>query len=113
MQSHLRTLVRTAVQAQRALEPDRVICSQPGCAPSADGNALLLVEADAERIIQAIPKYLSIALKYFKADRPVEVVVESIEAVEAEGGHARMARVDTGPGFRTRRRRAWRALPAR
>src|SRR5262249_21501365 len=84
-------LVRTAVEAQRVLEPDRVIHL---CTPADD--AALLVDADADRIAQVITNYLSNALKYSRASQPVEVVVEAEGAEDGEreeGGRARVARV--------------------
>jgi len=77
----LRALVRSAVEAQHTLEPDRLILlhpsclSYPHCAPCADTDAPLLVEADSDRVAQVIANYLSNALKYSKAEHPVEVEV--------------------------------------
>jgi signal transduction histidine kinase len=102
-------LVRSAVEAQHVLEPDRVI--QVRTPPD---NAAIVVDADADRIGQVITNYLSNALKYSQSDRPVEVVVETeeTEGVEEEdreekqgqgrGGRACVARVavrDAGLGL--------------
>jgi signal transduction histidine kinase len=126
-------LVRPAVQAQRALEPDRVILLCGRCVPSAD-EAPLLVDADADRIVQVITNYLSNALKYSKADRPVEVSVEVLARAEmgkgagAEGdmgegeesqkgatgatGVARVAVRDNGPGLsEAQQARVWERYP--
>ncbi len=89
----LRALVRTAVEAQRATEPDRVIYLLPSGAPSA--AAPLLVDADADRIVQVMANYLSNALKYSKADQPVAVMVDE----EGEDSQARVAVRDAGPGL--------------
>jgi signal transduction histidine kinase len=96
-------LVGSTVAAQRVLEPDRVIQVRT----PAD-NAAILVDADADRIAQVITNYLSNALKYSRADQPVEVTVETEEAEEQkeadweEGRRACVARVavrDAGPGL--------------
>src|SRR5258708_4159535 len=88
----LRALVRTAVEAQRAAEPDRVINLLTSSASSA--AAPLLVDADADRIVQVVTNYLSNALKYSKADQPVAVMVD-----EGEDSQARVAVRDAGPGL--------------
>jgi signal transduction histidine kinase len=105
-------LVRSAVEAQRALEPDRVIRLRARCASAVD-DAPLVVEADADRIVQVIANYLSNALKYSKADRPVEVLVEAVDgAGEGEAGCARVAVRDAGPGLtEAERARVWERFP--
>jgi signal transduction histidine kinase len=101
----LRTLVRTAVEAQRATEPDRVNYLFPSGAPSA--AAPLLVDADADRIVQVITNYLSNALKYSRADQPVAVMVD-----EGEDSQARVAVRDAGPGLpQAEQARAWERYP--
>jgi signal transduction histidine kinase len=102
-------LVRSAVEAQRVLEPDRVIYVRT----PADDTALL-VDADGDRIAQVITNYVSNALKYSQADRPVEVVVEA-EEWERERVRARVARVavrDAGPGLSEEEQaRVWERFP--
>jgi signal transduction histidine kinase len=110
-------LVGSTVEAQLALEPDRVI--QVRTPPD---SAALLVDADTDRIAQVIANYLSNALKYSQADRPVEVVVEAAveDMVEADEGEresvpARVARVtvrDAGPGLsEAEQARVWERFP--
>ena len=100
----LAALVREQVAAQRVAAPDRTIDLQT----PADG-APVPVEVDADRIGQVITNYLTNALKYSPADRPVHVSV----AVRVEGGEgqARVARVavrDRGPGIpEAERGRVW------
>src|SRR5262249_11417393 len=76
-------LVRSAVEEQRMLERDRVIHVCARCALA--DSAPMSVEADADRIGQVITNYLSNALKYSRADRPVEVVVEAIGRTQGAG----------------------------
>jgi signal transduction histidine kinase len=105
----LRVLVREVVQAHRVLEPERVIYLRLGCAPSADDDTPLMVKADADRIVQVMTNYLSNALKYSRADRPVEVLVKTV------GGRPHMARVsarDEGPGLtEAEQARVWERYP--
>jgi len=101
----LRALVRTAVEAQRAAEPNRVINLLPSSAPSA--AAPHLVDVDADRIVQVITNYLSNALKYSKADQPVAVMVE-----EGEDSQAHVAVRDAGPGLaEAEQARVWERYP--
>ncbi len=82
----LTQLVGEVVDEQRELQPDRVIRLE-----LADGP--VLVEADAERIVQVVVNFLTNALRYSPASQPVEVGVEVRE---------RAARVwvrDHGPGI--------------
>jgi signal transduction histidine kinase len=112
-------LVVSVVEAQRVLEPERVI--QVRTPPD---DAALLVDADADRIAQVITNYLSNALKYSHADRPVEVAVGPEEAEDGkreekegqgEGGRVRVARVavrDAGPGLsEAEQTRVWERFP--
>jgi signal transduction histidine kinase len=107
----LGALVHSAVHLHRILEPDRVILLRMGCTSPADAGTSCLVDADADRIIQVVTNYLSNALKYSRADRPVEVVVEALLQAQGLGEQreqreqrerTRMARVavrDAGPGL--------------
>jgi signal transduction histidine kinase len=115
-------LVRSAVAAHRALEPDRVILLGVRCSPSgASGSAPLLVDADADRIAQVLTNYLSNALKYSRADRPVAVVVETLLQTQGQvekEGHPRVVRVarvvvrDAGPGLSEAEQvRVWERYP--
>jgi signal transduction histidine kinase len=115
-------LVRSAVEAERTLEPERVILLRTGCTSSADADTPLVVDADADRVAQVVINYLSNALKYSRADRPVEVVIEALllqaQGQEEKGGHIRGARVarvaicDMGPGLSEADRvRVWERYP--
>ena len=98
-------LACSAIEAARAAEPDRVIYLRPSGAPSAATR--LLVNADADRIAQVVTNYLSNALKYSKADRPVDVTVE-----EGEDSQARVAVRDAGPGLtQEEQARVWERYP--
>ncbi len=90
----LRAIVRAAVEAQRTLEPERVIQLH---LPAEDQP--LLVEADAQRIGQVVTNYLTNALKYSKRDRPVDV---HLGAAPGDAGGNAVAHVlvhDAGPGL--------------
>jgi len=80
-------IVREAVQDQCLLVPTRSIRLQM---PS---QAMVPVVADADRIGQVITNYLTNALKYSAADRPVEVLLA------IEGRMARVSVHDEGPGL--------------
>ncbi len=82
----LGTIVRDAVQQQRQQHPKRRITVE---AP----RKALLVEADADRIEQVITNYLTNAVRYAPADRPIVV------RLEAESAHARVSVQDEGPGL--------------
>jgi signal transduction histidine kinase len=95
----LGAIVRTAVEEQRALEPDRAIIMElPPTGP-------VPVVADADRIAQVVTNYLSNALKYSKEDRPVAVHLEvegEARGDGAEGAASSLACVsvrDDGPGL--------------
>jgi PAS domain S-box-containing protein len=84
-------VVGDAVAAQREAAPDRQICLvQP------DDLAVSL-HADAGRIEQVVTNYLTNALKYSPADRPVEVGIE----IKGDKGpqHARVWVHDCGKGL--------------
>jgi signal transduction histidine kinase len=80
-------IVREAVQDQCLLVPARSIRLH---VPS---EATIPVVADADRIGQVITNYLTNALKYSAADRPVEVFLA------IEGNMARTSVHDEGPGL--------------
>jgi len=80
-------IVREAVQDQSLLAPARSIRLH---LPS---EATVPVVADADRIGQVITNYLTNALKYSPADRPVEVFLA------IEGRMARASVQDEGPGL--------------
>jgi signal transduction histidine kinase len=79
-------LVHEQVAAQRAAVPGRTIhldvCDQP-----------VMVVGDADRLGQVLTNYLTNALKYSPADRPVEV------GVEVREGKAVVWVRDAGPGL--------------
>ncbi len=82
----LGAVVCESVEEQRLLHPDRAItCQTP------TGEVSVVVDPD--RIGQVVTNYLTNALKYSSADRPVDV------HVSVEGGHARVDVVDQGPGL--------------
>jgi signal transduction histidine kinase len=118
----LYTLVRSTVEAQHTLEPERVILLRTGCTSSADADTPLVVDADADRIKQVVFNYLSNALKYSRADRPVEVVIEALllraqgqgeKGDDTRAAHvARMAVCDMGPGLsEADKARVWERYP--
>ncbi len=85
------SLVRSAVEEQRRLTPERVIQLSP------PDVAALPVIADGRRIKQVVTNYLTNALKYSPAACPVEVGV-TIEDTP-EGAQARVCVRDQGPGL--------------
>ncbi len=106
----LGTVVRAAVEAQRALNPDRVIHLEP-LGPSTAGPRRVLVIADADRIGQVVTNYLTNALKYSRADRPVSVRLE-MENEDRGGEWARVSVRDAGPGLPPSvRARVWERFP--
>jgi PAS domain S-box-containing protein len=87
---NLSDLVRAAVEAQRAVNPERTIHLQvPEDRP-------VPVFVDADRIDQVLTNYLANAVKYSPAYRPITVHLE-VEEVEA-GRQARVSVEDHGPG---------------
>jgi PAS domain S-box-containing protein len=82
------TIVHDAVAAQREAEPDR------GIYPEHPPNLSVPVSVDAGRIEQVVTNYLTNALKYSPADRPVEVGIE----VESEPEYVRVWVRDYGDG---------------
>jgi signal transduction histidine kinase len=85
----LAALVREQVAWQRVAAPGRTITLH---LPA--GGKPILVEADADRIGQVVTNYLTNALKYSPADRPVEV------GLAVDGQQARVWVRDQGPGLR-------------
>jgi signal transduction histidine kinase len=83
----LAVIVHDAVAAQREAEPDRGIYLEHSAELS------VLVSVDAGRIEQVVTNYLTNALKYSPADRPVEV------GLEVEPERARVWVRDHGPGL--------------
>ncbi len=97
----LLAIVRDVVQEQRAVVAEsatgRTITLELPHAPT------IAIEADADRIGQALTNYLTNALKYSPPTEPVEARVEILEArgsgVETAGRVARMSVRDHGPGL--------------
>ncbi|GHO97800.1 hypothetical protein KSF_078480 [Reticulibacter mediterranei] len=86
-QIDLTTLVGSAVIDQRTQTPNRTVLLE---VPEGE----LAVQADRDRIEQVIDNYLSNALKYSEADKPVLVKAE-----RTESGQARVLVRDEGPGL--------------
>lgn len=82
----LTALAREMVQEQRLREPERHIELETPTQPAP-------VIADADRIGQVLTNYLTNALKYSEADRPVVVTLRTQEA------RARVEVRDQGPGL--------------
>lgn len=80
------SIVQEAVEEQRQITSDRTLLVN---LPSTE----ICIEADRDRINQVISNYLSNALKYSEAERPVEV------CVEVRDGAARVSVHDEGPGL--------------
>jgi signal transduction histidine kinase len=96
----LSALVREQVAALRVAAPERTIRLQAPTEGATDGP--IVVEADPDRIGEAVTNYLTNALKYSPPDRPVDV------GVEAHKGRARVAVRDQGPGIpKEERARVW------
>jgi len=83
----LAVIVRDAVQDQCILVPARsILLHEPS-------EMTVPVMADADRISQVVTNYLTNALKYSEADRPIEVFLA------VEGQIARVSVHDEGPGL--------------
>jgi signal transduction histidine kinase len=96
----LRAIARAAVEEQRLAWPARTITLVEDGELGADGGMPVL--ADADRIGQALRNYLTNALKYSAADRPVTL------RLRRERGTARVEVRDAGPGLTpTQQRRVW------
>ncbi|HEU5200708.1 MAG TPA: ATP-binding protein [Ktedonobacterales bacterium] len=83
----LAVLVRQAVERQQQIAPTRVLRLQ---LPAEQQEP---VEVDADRIGQVVTNYLTNALKYSPADRPIDVGLERV------GHSARVWVRDEGPGI--------------
>jgi len=88
-QRDLAEVVRETVEEQRQVAPERRI----ELAPATGLEDGLPVRADADRIGQVLTNYLTNALKYSPADRPVWVELKRLD------GQARVAVRDEGPGL--------------
>jgi signal transduction histidine kinase len=82
----LATIVQGAVEEQRQLHPSRSIVAELP-------EGAVQMTADAQRLTQVVTNYLTNALKYSKADRPVQV------RLDVTGGQARVRVRDRGPGL--------------
>jgi PAS domain S-box-containing protein len=82
----LADLVRRTVAAQQGAVPERSIVLEAT-------EAVVAVEADADRLDQVLSNYLTNALKYSQADQPVTVRLEVVE------DQAVVSVADHGPGL--------------
>jgi signal transduction histidine kinase len=83
----LETVVQETIQEQRMINPTRsILVEMPA-------EEAVPIEADADRIGQVVANYLTNALKYSSADKPVTV------SLEIEGPVARVSVQDEGPGL--------------
>jgi signal transduction histidine kinase len=83
----LATIVREAVEEQRRVHPERTLMLEW------PGEQRVPVVADDQRLGQVVTNYLTNALKYSSADRPVEV------GLQVEEWQARVWVRDEGPGL--------------
>jgi signal transduction histidine kinase len=83
----LAALVREAVEEQRQANPERTLALE-----IPDGQRVAVI-ADAHRVGQVVTNYLTNALKYSPADRPVAV------GIRVDGRQARVWVRDAGPGL--------------
>lgn len=88
----LASVVREVVEEQQQAHPNRTIA----LAIPADAEDVR-VDADADRIAQVVTNYLTNALKYSEADRPVEVAIR--REGRGAGEEVRVAVQDRGPGI--------------
>ncbi len=79
-------IVREAVQEQRQAHSERIITPEFPQGP-------IPVSGDSDRIGQVVTNFLTNALKYSDADRPVEI------HLRIEGENARLSVKDEGPGL--------------
>ncbi|MEO7002479.1 MAG: PAS domain S-box protein [Ktedonobacterales bacterium] len=85
----LAAITREAVAEQQAVQPKRQI------ALDIPEGLTIPIQADADRIGQVVTNYLTNALKYSPAERPVKV------ALRLDGATARVTVHDNGPGIPT------------
>jgi PAS domain S-box-containing protein len=85
--TNLMEVVRDAVDEQVVMNPARTIRLHP------PGQRRVVVRADGDRIGQVVTNFLINALKYSSDDAPVDV------RVHVNGGQARVAVQDNGPGL--------------
>jgi PAS domain S-box-containing protein len=83
----LRAIVQETVEEQQYMSPGRTISL------TFMPDEPVMVEADADRVVQVIHNYLSNALKYSKTPQPVEVRLSGVENI------ARVEVTDSGPGL--------------
>jgi signal transduction histidine kinase len=90
-------LVHTCVDEQRLQNPARVLAFDlpDGVTPP------VIVDADPDRLSQALTNYLANAVRYSRESQPIEVTLELVEPAAGEGGGvvARVAVRDYGPGI--------------
>ena len=90
-EADLTVITREAVEEQRLAVPERIITYQ--CP-----HTSIRIFADADRTAQVITNFLTNALKYSPAEKPVHVMLT------VEDGSARLAVRDFGPGLRKEER---------
>jgi signal transduction histidine kinase len=97
----LATIVAGAVDEQRAAEPDRTILLEVPGAGDQPGQRVPVL-ADADRIAQVVTNYLTNALKYSVAGRPVAVRLEVVAGARerANGAMQGSGARDGGDGER-------------
>jgi signal transduction histidine kinase len=92
-------IVHAAVKDQRQVAPTRALALMPST------EIRIPIVADAIRIGQVLANYLSNAVKYSPADRPITVTVQ------IQGDQTRVAVRDQGPGLpAAERARVWERL---
>lgn len=79
-------VVREQVESERLVHPNRLIHFEPPHAP-------LLVRGDPDRLGQVVLNYLTNALKYAPADRPITV------GIQQRGSDVQVRVQDLGPGI--------------
>ncbi len=100
--SDLIQIVSEVVQEQQKAFPHRTIVLS-----SSASNEVLPVIADADRVAQVLINYLTNALKYSEADKPVMVSLTQEQAMDGEK-YVRVAVRDEGPGlYPDEQKRIW------